>query len=235
MKASPVRCGAARGSGMAVAIRLYGFWRSAAAFRVRIALNLKGLAYEEVMVDIDSGALAGGEYGGMNPQGSVPSLIDGAGPAIVESLAILEYLDEAYPQHPLLPADARGRARVRGLAQLIACDAHPLLVPRVRRFLQDELAAGDAGWKAWTRHWYGAGLRLMESSLGAGPTGVFCHGDAPTQADLCLVSHVVNAKLFGVEVARYPVVQRVAEACLAHEAFARALPMRQPGAPTPQA
>ena len=211
-------------------IQLFGFWRSAATFRVRIALNLKGLAFEETMHDIDSGALAGSEYGRMNPQGSVPSLVDG-GAAIVESLAILEYLDERYPEPALLPGDAAGRARVRGLAQTIACDAHPLLVPRVRRFLAAEFGAVEGGWKTWTGHWYREGLATMEARLGEPQTGRFCHGDVPGQADLCLVSHAVNAGLFGVEVAAYPVVHRVVEACLALDAFARALPMRQAGAP----
>ncbi len=212
-------------------IRLHGFWRSAAAFRVRIALNLKGLAYEEEMHDIDTGALAGSEYGRMNPQGSVPSLVDGDGAAIVESLAILEYLDERYPEPALLPGDAVGRARVRGIAQTIACDAHPLLVPRVRRFLQAEFGAVEGGWKTWTGHWYREGLKTVEARLAEPETGRFCHGDAPTQADLCLVSHAVNAGLFGVDVGAYPRVKGVMEACLAREAFARALPMRQPGAP----
>ena len=211
-------------------IRLHGFWRSAAAFRVRIALNLKGVAYEEEMHDIDTGALSASEYGRMNPQGSVPSLEDG-GAAIVESLAILEYLDERYPEPSLLPGDAVGRARVRGLAQTIACDAHPLLVPRVRRFLAAEFSAVEGGWKTWTGHWYREGLKTVEARLGEAESGRFCHGDAVSQADLCLVSHAVNAGLFGVEVAAYPAVARVVGACLAMDAFARALPMRQPGAP----
>lgn len=215
-------------------MHLFGFWRSAATFRVRIALNLKGLAFEETMHDIDTGTLAASEYGRMNPQGSVPSLVDDGAP-IVESLAILEYLDERYPEPSLLPGDAAGRARVRGLAQTIACDAHPLLVPRVRRFLAAEFGAVEDGWKTWTGHWYREGLKTMEARLAEPQTGRFCHGDQPTQADLCLVSHAVNAKLFGVEVAAYPVVQRVAEACLAMDTFARALPMRQPGAPMARA
>ncbi len=212
-------------------MQLHGFWRSAAAFRVRIALNLKGLAFEETMHDIDTGELAGSEYGRMSPQGSVPSLVDGEGPAIVESLAILEYLDERYPEPALLPGDAAGRARVRGLAQTIACDAHPLLVPRVRRFLQAEFSAVEGGWKTWTGHWYREGLKTMEARLGEPQTGRFCHGDAVSQADLCLVSHAVNAGLFGVEVAAYPAAKRVVDACLGIDAFARALPMRQAGAP----
>ena len=212
-------------------IRLHGFWRSAAAFRVRIALNLKGLAFEEEMHDIDSGELAGSEYGRMNPQGSVPSLVDVDGVAVVESLAILEYLDERYPEPALLPKDAAGRARVRGIAQTIACDAHPLLVPRVRRFLAAEFGAVEGGWKTWTGHWYREGLKTVEARLGEPQAGRFCHGDLPTQADLCLVSHAVNAGLFGVDVGAYPRVKGVVDACLALEAFARALPMRQPGAP----
>jgi maleylacetoacetate isomerase len=213
-------------------IKMYGFWRSAASFRVRIALNLKGLAYEETMVDIDVGDQYVPAYKAINPQSAVPSLFVEDGPPLTQSLAIIEYLEETHPTPALLPADARGRARVRSLALLFAADHHPLIVPRIRRYLTEELKVSDDQRNAWVRHWFREGLVQGEARLAQDPaTGRFCHGDTPSIADLCLISQVMGAKGFKVDIADLPTVSRISEACLALDSFARALPLRQPGAP----
>jgi maleylacetoacetate isomerase len=213
-------------------IRMYGFWRSAASFRVRIALNLKGLAYQETMVDIDAGDQYVPAYKAINPQSAVPSVFVDDGPPLTQSLAIIEYLEEVYPLPALLPADARGRARVRALALLFAADHHPLIVPRIRRYLTEQLKVDDEGRNGWIRHWFREGLAQGEAKLANDPaTGRFCHGDTPTIADLCLISQAMGAKNFKVDISDLPVVNRIADACLSIDAFARAQPLRQPGAP----
>jgi maleylacetoacetate isomerase len=214
-------------------IRMYGFWRSAASFRVRTALNLKGLAFEETMVDLDAGDQYAPDFKAINPQSAVPAVFFEDGPPITQSLAILEYLEELHPQPALLPADARGRARVRSLALLFAADHHPLIVPRIRRYLADRLGADEAQRADWIRHWFREGLAQAEARLSQEPeTDAFCHGDAPTLADLCLISQVMGARGFRVDMSDLPTVSRIADACLALDAFARAQPLRQPGAPT---
>jgi maleylacetoacetate isomerase len=213
-------------------IRMYGFWRSAAAFRVRMALNLKGLAYTEQMIDIDIGEQYAPDYKAMNPQSAVPAVFVDDGPPLTQSMAVLEYLDETHPEPALLPKDARGRARVRSLALLFAADHHPLIVPRIRRYLADVLHLSDEQRTEWVRHWFRQGLVQAEARLADDPhTGRFCHGDTPSIADICLVSQAVGAKGFGVTFDDLPTVSRIAEACLAMDAFARAHPLRQPGAP----
>jgi maleylacetoacetate isomerase len=215
-----------------MAIQLYGFWRSSAAFRVRAALNLKGLAYTETMVDIDAGAQFDPAYLALNPQGAVPCLVIAGGPPIIQSLAILEYLEELYPQPALLPPDALGRARVRSLALVFAADHHPLLVPRVRRHLAEALGADEAQQAAWSAHWVRQSLVQGEARLAGDPaTGRFCHGDTPTFADLCMLSQVMSARLLKMDTTDLPTVNRVADAAFADEAIARAHPRRQPGAP----
>ena len=212
-------------------IKMYGFWRSAAAFRVRIALNLKGLPYEETMIDLDAGQQLTAEYKKVNSQASVPSVIIDDGPPLTQSLAILEYLDEIYPQPALLPADAREKARVRAIALIFAADYHPLIVPRVRRYLGEKLGIPDDAKTEWVRYWFCEGLVQGEAVLANDPaTGRYCHGDSVTIADLCLMSQVMGAKRFGVDIAEFPTVGRISQACLEIEAVARALPMRQPGA-----
>ena len=154
------------------------------------------------------------------------------GAPLFQSLAILEYLEERHPVPPLLPADPRGRARVRGLAAIVAADSHPLIVPRIREYLEDELALPEEARTQWVRHWIGAGLDAIEAHLANEPeTGRYCHGDTVTMADICLVSLTAGATLFGETLERRPTVRRVSEACLAQDAFARAHPLRQPGAP----
>lgn len=211
---------------------MYGFWRSAAAFRVRIALNLKRLEFEEVMIDLDAGEQHAPAYRAINPQAVVPSLFVDDGPPLTQSLAILEYLEETHPAPALLPDDARGRARVRALALIWAADHHPLIVPRVRRYLAEALHQDEAARTAWVRHWFREGLAIGEMRLaGAAETGRFCHGEAPTIADLCLMSQAMGARGFKVDFSDLPTVSRIVETCLAQDAFPRALPLRQPGAP----
>jgi maleylacetoacetate isomerase len=211
---------------------MYGFWRSAASFRVRVALNLKGIAFEEIMIDLDAGEQYAPDYTSINPAASVPTVFFQDGPTLTQSLAILEYLEETHPAVPLLPADAAGRARVRSLALIFAADHHPLIVPRIRRYLKDVLHVGDDDRTQWVKHWFREGLVQGEARLTGDPaTGLFCHGDRPTLADLCLMSQVMGARGFKVDMSDLPTVSRIAAACLAIEAFDRALPLRQPGAP----
>jgi maleylacetoacetate isomerase len=213
-------------------IKMYGFWRSAASFRVRIALNLKGLPYEEEMIDLDAGEQHAPAYRSVNPQAVVPSVYIDNGPPLTQSIAILEYLEETHPEPPLLPPDARGRARVRALVLLWAADHHPLIVPRIRRYLTEELKVSDETRMAWLRHWFRQGLVLGEAALNQNPTaGRFCHGDTPTHADLCLMSQAMSARHSGVDFSDLPTIDGIVKACLEMDAFARALPLRQKGAP----
>lgn len=210
-------------------MRLYTYFRSSAAFRVRIALNLKGLAWEPVFVHLARGEHRRPEYAAINPQGLVPALEDG-GRLITQSLAILEYLEETYPQPPLLPADAFGRARVRSLALLVACEIHPLNNLRVLQHLRRALGQSEEQVNAWYRHWIADGLEKLEAELARGETGRFAHGDSPTLADCCLVPQVFNAQRFQCDTAPYPTLMRVFAECMKLEAFERAQPARQPDA-----
>jgi maleylacetoacetate isomerase len=213
-------------------MKIFSFWRSLATFRVRIALNLKGIKPEVINVDLMKGHQRNPEFQKINPQMLLPALIDGEGPIIFQSLAILEYLDEVHPQPPLLPSDPRERARVRGLAGIVACDAHPLIVPRVRDYLEHEFKLSDEQRLKWVHHWIGEALEALEIHLsGEGETGRYCHGDSVTIADLCLASHVVGAKLFEMSVAPYPTVERIFDLCMKQDAFTQAHPLKQPGAP----
>jgi maleylacetoacetate isomerase len=211
---------------------LYSFWRSLATFRVRIALNLKGVAVDVVNVDLMKGEQRKADFKQVNPQMRIPSLVTDDGPPLFQSLAIIEYLDETRPEPPLLPADPRGRARVRGLAMITSSDAHPLIVPSVREFLEHEYKFDEAQRLKWSRHWVALGLDAYEGHLSRDQaTGKFCHGDAVTLADLCLVSHVAGAQYNQLDLKPYPTVRRINDACMAIDAFARAHPLRQPGAP----
>jgi len=213
-------------------IKMYGFWRSAASFRVRAAFNLKGLAFEEEMIDIDAGVQYTPDYLALNPQAAVPSVVIDGGAPLTQSMAILEYLEETYPTPALLPADARGRARVRALSLVWAADHHPLIVPRVRRYLADAMGQDEAARTAWIRHWFREGLVAGEVKLASDDaTGRFCHGDRPSFADLCLISQAAGARGFKVDFSDLPTVSRIVENCLALDAIARAHPLRQPGAP----
>jgi maleylacetoacetate isomerase len=214
-------------------MKFYSFWRSLASFRVRIALNLKGITPDEVVdINLLKGQQREAAYRAVNPMMAIPAIVDGSGPVLFESLAILEYLDETHPQPPLLPKDARARARVRGLAQIVACDSHPLVVPRVREFLEHEFNLDEAQRMKWCSHWIAQALRALETHLTTGrETGRFCQGDAVTIADICLVSQAVGATFFKVDLAQFPTVGRINAACQQIDAFARAHPLRQPGAP----
>ena len=211
-------------------LTLHGFWRSLASFRVRIALNLKGIERTELMHDLDAGDQHAPGFRAVNPAGAVPALVDGDGLALTQSLAILEYLEETSPLPPLLPPDPRGRARVRALCAVTVSDSHPLVVPRVQKWLATEWGIEEARRTAWNRHWFGEGLKVYEATLPAG-AGQFCHGDSVTLADLCLASHVAGAQRFGVDLAPYPTVSRLHAATAALPAFRDAHPLRQPGAP----
>lgn len=218
---------------MSAPITLYGFWRSNAAFRVRVALNIKGVDYREIPVDLDAGEQHTAEALARNPQGAVPALIEGDGAPLTQSLAILEYIEERFPEPALLPSDPAGRARVRSLASNVACDVHPLLVPRVRRYLTDEAGLGADDFRRWMTHWVGRGLRGIEANLTSSPsTGRFCHGDAITLADICVTGLALIPRLFKLDVPDAPVLNRIVDRCFADPAFARAHPLKQDGAPT---
>jgi maleylacetoacetate isomerase len=213
-------------------MQFFSFWRSLASFRVRIALNLKGLTADVTTVDLDADMQRMEAYRSVNPQMMLPALIDGDGPPLVQSLAIIEYLDEVHPSPPLLPADPRGRARVRGLAQMVACEGHPLLTPRVWRYLEHELKLDEPARQAWSRHWIVETLKSLEAHLaGDAATGTFCHGDQPTLADICMVGHVTAAISKSCELTSCPTVERIFDAAMAVPAFAKAHPLAQPDTP----
>jgi maleylacetoacetate isomerase len=214
-------------------MKFYSFWRSLASFRVRIALNLKGLTPDEVIdIDLMKGKQREDSYRAVNPMMAIPALIDGDGPVLFESLAIIEYLEETHPHPRLLPADPRARARVRGLAQIVACDSHPLLVPRVREYLEHELKLDEPTRTKWIQHWIGEALKAIETNLATSKdTGHCCQGDSITVADICLVSQAVGANFFKYDLAPFPTVRRIVDTCMQNEAFARSHPLRQPGAP----
>ena len=213
-------------------MKMYGNWRSAAAFRVRIALKLKGIAYEEIFIDLDAGDQHKPEFRAINPQGAVPALFDGDGPPLTQSLAILDYLEETKGGVRLLPEDPRARARARSLAQVVACDTHPLYVPRVRTYLMEAYGLPRERMMAFVRHSFETGLKTLEKRLADEPgTGRFCQGDAVSHADLCLVSLWVGTKIFAVPTEPYPTVARIADAILALPEVQEAHPLRQPGAP----
>lgn len=214
-------------------IRLHGYWRSSAAWRVRIALNLKGLAWSSVPVHLlrDGGEQRRAEFLALNPQGLIPALeIDGM--ALTQSLAIIEYLEETVPTPSLLPHDAAGRARVRSLAQLVACDIHPLNNLRVLQYLTGPLGLDDARRDAWVRHWIDTGLAALEARLARdAATGRFCHGDAPGLADCCLVPQLYNARRFGCTLQALPTLLRIEAACGELDAFRVAEAAAQSDAP----
>jgi maleylacetoacetate isomerase len=215
---------------------LYAYWRTSAAYRVRVALALKGLAWEERFVDIDRGENRSEDYLRINPLGGVPAFLDREGSrpdgVLTQSLAILDYLEEVAPSHPLLPADAFGRARCRSIAAMVAADSHPFVTPRVRKYLTGPGGFDDAAWRAWQINWFTTGLQAIETRLAQErDTGAFCHGDTVTIADICLASLIVVMRVFKIEVPGIPTVDGIMGRCEAMEAFARAEPRRQVGAP----
>jgi maleylacetoacetate isomerase/maleylpyruvate isomerase len=211
---------------------LFAYWRSSATYRVRVALNLKGLTAHERIVDVDGGEHRSAAFMKINPMAAIPALLEPGRAPITQSLAILEFLDELQPEPPLLPADLHGRARVRSIAGMLASDTHPLVTPRVRKVLSTQAGFDDAAWRAWQTQWFSTGLAAVEQRLaGEADTGRFCHGDSPTTADICLASVVAVMRVFKIVVPGTPTVDRIVAACDAHDAFARADPRRQQGAP----
>ena len=211
-------------------MKLYTYFRSSAAFRVRIALNLKGIAYEPAFVHLPKGEHLAGSYAAVNPQALVPALDTGTA-ALNQSLAIIEYLEETRPNPPLLPREPLARARVRSLALLVACEIHPMNNLRALQYLRRQLGQGEEGVTAWYRHWVADGLAKVEAELAGSPrTGRFCHADAPSIADCCLVPQIFNAKRFDCDLSPYPATMKVFESCMALEAFDRAQPSKQPDA-----
>ncbi|MDQ6881207.1 MAG: maleylacetoacetate isomerase [Pseudomonadota bacterium] len=215
---------------------LFSFWRTSATYRVRVALNLKGVPRQERNVDIDAGEQRSEAFLKINPMAAIPALIDreagSAAEPLTQSVAILEFLDETYPSPPLLPADPHGRARVRSIAAMCAADTHPLITPRVRKYLTSAGKFDDAAWRAWQIHWFTTGLRAVEQRLANdGATGAYCHGDSVTMADICLASVMVVMRVFKIEVTEVPTVDRIMAVCEKLDAFAQADPRRQAGAP----
>jgi maleylpyruvate isomerase len=210
-------------------VKLYSFFRSSAAYRVRIALNLKGIGYETQSVHLvkDGGHNKRPEYRAVNPQMRVPALVTTAGDVLIQSLAIIEYLDETHPQPPLLPKDPLARARVRALAELIACDIHPLNNTSALRYLKNNMTQQQAAIDEWYRHWVTTGFEALEELIALGP---FACGSEITMADLCLVPQVYNARRLNVPLERFPKIVGVDRACLAVAAFDRARPENQPDA-----
>jgi maleylpyruvate isomerase len=210
-------------------MELFTYFRSSAAFRVRIALNLKGLKAEPHCVHLvkDGGQQHKPEYRKVNPQGFVPALVD-QGHTITQSIAIIAYLDETHPNPPLLPKDALGRARVRAMALIIACDIHPLQNTRITKYLEQELKLDEAARKRWIVHWITEGFTALETMLAGDPaTGKFCYGDTPTMADVLLVPQMFSARRFGADLEAFPTLRRIDEHCQTLKAFQDAAPAKQ--------
>ncbi|ESY76128.1 maleylacetoacetate isomerase [Mesorhizobium sp. LNHC221B00] len=207
---------------------LHNYYRSSTSYRARIALEMKGLNYNYVPHHLRHGDHLEPAYLAVNPQGLVPALVLGDGTLLTQSLAIIEYLDEIQPAPPLLPGDALGRARVRMLAQMIACDIHPVNNLRVLTSLRTLFGAGDQDITNWFRHWVNEGFRPLEKLLASSPqTGTFCHGETPGLADICLVAQIASNARFGVDLAPYPTIARINAACTALPAFQKAAPEKQ--------
>jgi maleylacetoacetate isomerase len=213
-------------------MKFYTYANSSAAYRVRIALNMKGLKPEPVYVNLlkDGGEQRKPEYKSVNPQGLVPALVHD-GRALGQSLAIVEYLDEIHPSPELLPRDAWGRARVRQIALAIACDIHPINNLSLRQYLKSPLGQSDAEISTWYRHWIDRGFTALETLLSeSSETGRFAHGDTPTLADICIVPQMYNARRYKIPLDAYPTLVRIDEAARALKAFADAAPEAQPDA-----
>ena len=211
---------------------LFAFWRTSATFRVRVALNMKGLTAHERIVNIDAGEQHSEDFLKINPMGAIPALLEPGHPPLTQSLAILEFLDEFQPKPPLLPKDLHSRARVRSIAAMLAGDTHPLITPRVKKYLITSAGFDESAWRAWQIQWFSTGLRAVEKRLaGDEQTGIFCHGNTPTTADIVLASIVVMVRFFKITIADTPIIDRIMQACDAHPAFAKAAPSLQVGAP----
>lgn len=215
---------------MSAGLALHGFFRSSTSFRARAALNLKGLYYGQVSYVLRKGEQRGASFLALNPQGMVPVLETGDA-VLTQSLAIIEWLNEVYPQPGFLPEDALGRARVRSLAQMVALDIHPLNNLRVLFYIRDRFGANEAAQIDWFRHWVKEAFDPLEKRLADDPqTGRFCHGDSVGLADICLAGQVVNNRRFDIDLQPYPTIARIFDACMALPAFERAMPENQPDA-----
>ena len=214
---------------------LYSYWRTAATYRVRVALTLKGLGWDEHNINLDTGEQRGAAFLKINPMGAIPALIDREGTAhapITQSIAILEYLEEVAPTPALLPKDPMGRARVRSIALALAADTHPMITGRVKKYLVGDAAFDDAKFRAWQTNWLTTGLQAVEKRLASeAETGTYCHGETITHADICLASLCAVMPIFKIEVGGIPTVNRIMSKCMAQDAFVKAEPMRQAGAP----
>ncbi|CAN5744848.1 maleylacetoacetate isomerase [soil metagenome] len=214
-------------------MKLIGYFRSSAAFRVRIGLNLKGIEVEHAARHLRKGEQSAAEYAAINPQKLVPALVLDSGEVLTQSLAILEYLEEVQPEPPLLPQGAVDRARVRALALICTADIHPIQNMRVMGYLRDKFGQTEESAFSWSRHWIETGFDAYEATIAReAKTGTFSHGEQPTLADLCLAPQVFNAARFKVDMARYPTIQRIYTACMKLPAFDAAQPSRQPDAET---
>jgi len=214
-------------------MKLFTYWRSLATYRVRIALNLKGVTPDETIdVNLHQGKQREDAFRKVNPMMALPALVEDDGTVLFESLAILEYLEETHPQPPLLPKTPKERAWVRGIAQIIACDTHPLIVPRVREYLASQYKLDEAGVMKWGQHWHNAALKALEANLSASKlVGRYACGDQISIADICLCGQAVGAFYFKCDTAPYPTFKRIVEECNKLDAVARAHPLKQPGAP----
>jgi maleylpyruvate isomerase len=213
-------------------MKLYSYFRSSAAYRVRIALNLKGLNYDYAPVHLlrDGGEQLKPEYRELNPDGIVPTLVDGDD-VLTQSIAIIEYLEETHPEPPLLPGTALDRAFIRSVALQVACEIHPIDNLRVLKYLKHTLKVGEEAKDAWYRHWLEAGFSSLEKRLANDQrVGALCFGNTPTLADLCLVPQVFNARRFNIDMSGYPTIERIADHAGQIDAFARAAPGQQPDA-----
>ena len=214
-------------------MKLFSFWRSLATFRVRIALNLKGITPDEVIdINLVKGQQREERFRAINPMMAIPALVEDDGTVLFESLAIIEYLDETHPDPPLLPKEPKARARARALGQICACDTHPLIVPRVREFLAHEYGVDEAGVNKWGAHWHETALKALETNLAnSKDTRRYAQGDRITIADICLAAQSVGCAYFKVDTGPFPTFRRIVDACFENDAFARAHPLKQPGAP----
>ncbi|MBB42967.1 MAG: maleylacetoacetate isomerase [Rhodospirillaceae bacterium] len=211
-------------------MKIYGYFRSSAAFRLRIALNLKNLDHETELINLQAGDQFSTSFKIINPQGRVPVLDTGLD-VLIQSMAIIEYLDESYNDPPLFPQSSAGRARVKGIAQVISCDIHPLNNLAVLNYLRENLNANDVAVEKWYQHWVKQGFDGVEKLLALSKdTGMYCHGDEPGFADICLIPQVFNALRFKISVKEYPTIERIYNTCMEHRDFYRAHPMEQPEA-----
>lgn len=210
-------------------MKFYGYFRSSSSYRCRIAFNLKGIEYEFAPVHLKNGAQHSEAFKALNPQGLLPALETDDGAVLTQSLAILEWLEETHPEVPILSADPLTRAKERAFAQVIACEIHPLQNLRVLKYLTGDLSLDEGAKDAWLQRWLGDGLKACEGLLAQRErdTG-FCYGEAPGLADICLVPQVFSAERFGVDISALPLVKRIYQTCMAHEAFDKAQPNKQP-------